>query len=139
MIVRVTSQSLESLIVLVTWEIERFVDANEPTVNWENDGIGAYEFWGTPCFDAGTNYPIAEDCLEDVSLDLTGLSGRLINWVGKRLSCEENPFKSSVDVDICGNKHESTIRCPYEVSGYRVDGSHLTLELSWDDAPEEID
>jgi hypothetical protein len=23
---------------------------------WENDGIGAYEYWGAKCFDRGSNY-----------------------------------------------------------------------------------
>lgn len=24
--------------------------------SWQNDGIGAYEFWGQKCFDRGNNY-----------------------------------------------------------------------------------
>lgn len=31
------------------------------TYHIENDGIGAYEYWGAKCFDRGTDYPEIDD------------------------------------------------------------------------------
>lgn len=30
-------------------------------VEWDNDGIGSYEYWGAKCYDAGTDYAVVED------------------------------------------------------------------------------
>lgn len=30
--------------------------------SWENDGIGAYEYWGAKGYDHGTNYVAIDDC-----------------------------------------------------------------------------
>jgi len=52
------------------WIITEFEKQNytiKDEYNLENDGIGHYEFWGAPCFDAGTEYITGE-----VSLYITG-------------------------------------------------------------------
>lgn len=33
----------------------------EVNYHMENDGIGAYEYWGARCFDAGHDYPEIDD------------------------------------------------------------------------------
>lgn len=30
-------------------------------VEWDNDGIGAYEYWGAKCYDKGTDYAVLGD------------------------------------------------------------------------------
>ena len=36
-------------------------------VEWDNDGIGSYEYWGAKCFDKGHDYAV----LDDYSADIT--------------------------------------------------------------------
>ena len=33
----------------------------EYDIEWENDGIGSYEYWGAKCFDAGHDYAAVTD------------------------------------------------------------------------------
>lgn len=40
--------------------IEKTMEAVEPEVSWDNDGIGPYEYWGARGFDKGTNYLVCE-------------------------------------------------------------------------------
>lgn len=30
-------------------------------VEWDNDGIGSYEYWGAKCYDAGNDYAVVSD------------------------------------------------------------------------------
>lgn len=50
----------------------------------ENDGIGAYEYWGQRCYDAGTNY-VGDVRVESVEFDAAALPWVLRNRWGVAL------------------------------------------------------
>lgn len=57
----ITTKQIELTFNLGTDE-ERTIDL-EVTLDydWENDGIGAYEYWGAKGYDAGSNYVVIND------------------------------------------------------------------------------
>ena len=51
------------------------------TFHYENDGIGSYEFWGTPGYDKGTDYPVIDD-VDFERFDLSAEECYIINnWI----------------------------------------------------------
>ena len=55
------------------------------TYHYENDGIGSYEFWGTPGFDKGTDYPVVDEVDFD-RFDLTAEECHIVNnWIDSNI------------------------------------------------------
>jgi hypothetical protein len=72
----------------------------------ENDGIGSYEYWGSKCYDAGTNYFELENLKWDMSLytdDENKSISNYINVTDNWDSIEESMSESLYDSLDDGN------------------------------------
>jgi hypothetical protein len=51
----------------IKYKDEYYSVSGSATYEIENDGIGAYEYWGSKEYDAGTNYAVFEDAhIDDI-------------------------------------------------------------------------
>ena len=51
--------------------------------HWDNDSIGAYEFWGAKCFDHGNNYVKIDDIIPVLNDDITESEDAIVKYIDK--------------------------------------------------------
>jgi hypothetical protein len=71
---------------LIEIEVETFGD-------WENDGIGAYEFWGQNCYDRGQNYFV----IEEFNWDKTGFTIEEVLEIEKIIESKIEDWEASIE------------------------------------------
>lgn len=79
-------------------------------VEWENDGIGSYEYWGSKEFDAGTDYAVVSDYsindliehLSDGSCVSIDASDLIWNKVASSISCKVDSDAEGLEPDTDG-------------------------------------
>jgi hypothetical protein len=82
----------------------------------ENNGIGAYEYWGARCYDAGTDYAVidsADDinvavCIEGFDPAELDEGETLEDWVRELIPCELNP-KRVIDLHPNHDYYEAAV------------------------------
>ena len=57
----------------------------ELSVSWERDGIGAYEFWGQKCFDAGNLRP---EEFASFAVESVRVNGAPVSFVPPKSLCD---------------------------------------------------
>lgn len=74
-------------------EMETYIDEMDVDSTVENDGIGHYEYWGAPGFDAGTDYIEIED-YEAIQIKVTGLDSDEARQEFAKIIIDDMPNKT---------------------------------------------
>lgn len=95
-------------------------------IEWENDGIGAYEYWGSRGFDAGNDYAVVSDYdvveliehLEDGTTVSISESDPIFKEVSKAISDNVDSACENIEPDTDGEydceKDRDADRCDYD-------------------------
>lgn len=73
--------------------------AVEIEYNWENDGIGAYEYWGNKEFDKGRNYV----SVDEVKWDKAGFTDEEIEEIEIAIDKELESLSEQIEENDCSS------------------------------------
>ena len=57
--------------------------------HFENDGIGSYEYWGSPQYDAGQNYCVVDNITWDPNAYLSDINAELKEYLEDQVKYDE--------------------------------------------------
>ena len=89
----------------------------------ENNGIGAYEYWGAKGYDEGEDYVIIEEN-SFISIE-TNWSQRLLKKIADDIVFEDEEIIGKISTDY------DDIRITGRVDDYKIDKGVVTFEIVW--------
>jgi len=117
-------------------ELDNIIEKLDIKTHVENDGIGAYEFWGFMGFDHGTNYLSINSC-QDLELTI------IFNTPHEDL---ETYIKEEIIGNLDTTRHvtlenrlteetelEADFKLVPDMNTITINGNTVTLTLTWDD------
>lgn len=125
----------DQILTAIETKLETFAHNNEPDFSIENDGIGAYEYWGARGFDHGTNY--AEIAADDLRLvvDVSVLLPEDIEDIIETLKVQA--FGYHEDYIECKRGNNVNFHANFEVVYVKVkqdimlQGTNLVIDAEW--------
>jgi hypothetical protein len=85
---------------VIIGEVTFFADLSD--FSTENDGIGAYEYWGQKCYDRGTDYLHLEELNWDKNLYTEEQNKLIWDWCFEVAGGEGCPYQA-----LCDNAEEA--------------------------------
>jgi len=77
-------------------EVTFFADLSDFTK--ENDGIGAYEYWGSKSYDSGSDYLNLEELNWDKTLYTEEQNKLILDWVNENAGDDNCPYQKLCDL-----------------------------------------